>query len=185
MSSRFRTIFTMTFPPSSRSTASASSDTSARGPRRAQGSRPVAVGEWPLLGRQAPRANAPWGRGSRSRRLRAPGSCARALPEMPMLRLVDAERSVRPGECPRTDSEEQKTRWGRQGPRCECRSADRSCVRSLAWTGGLSGLDFPVGGSARRLRGREPTEFAWFPGESRSVATSRLSVFTLAQRDRI
>ena len=80
-----------------------------------------------------------------------------------MLRLVDAERSVRPGECPRTDSEEQTTRWGRQGPRCECRSADRSCVRSLAWTGGLSGLDFPVGGSARRLRGREPTEFAWFP----------------------
>jgi hypothetical protein len=28
--------------------------------------------------------------------------------------------------------------------------------------GGLSGLDFPVGESARRLRAREPTEFAWF-----------------------
>jgi hypothetical protein len=79
-----------------------------------------------------------------------------------MLLLVDAERSVRPGECPRTDSEEQKNLWGRQGPRCACRSADRSCVRSLAWMGGLSGLDFPVGESARRLRAREPTEFAWF-----------------------
>jgi hypothetical protein len=86
------------------------------------------------------RSTAPWEPGSTSHRLLAPGGCARVLPETPMLRPMDAERSVRPGACPRTDSELPKTNSRRPSPRCERRSCGRSCARSLAWASRLSGI---------------------------------------------
>jgi hypothetical protein len=65
---------------------------------------------------------------------------------------MDAERSVRPGACPHTDSELPKTNSRWPGPRCERRSFDRSCARLLALDGRLPEVAFPFGGSARRLR---------------------------------
>ena len=105
---------------------------------------------------------APWGRGSTSHRRPAPERCARGLPEMPMLTLLHAERSVRPGGCPHIGSGLQKTRWGRPGPHCEHRSCDRSCVRSLAPASRSSGVDFPCGGTAIWLGARQPTQFGSF-----------------------
>jgi hypothetical protein len=103
----------------------------------------------------------PWGPASTSHRLPAPGSCARVLPETPTLHPMDAERSGRPGEHLRTDSELQKTYSGRPSFRCERRSFDRSCVRSLAWLG-LSDTGFPGRRSALLARRLDPTEFAAF-----------------------
>jgi hypothetical protein len=93
---------------------------------------------------------------------------------------MDAERSGRPGEYPRTDSELHKTHSGRPGPRCERRSCDRSCVRSLAWVVRVSDIGFPIGGSALPGAGRDPTEFAAFrpwgpPGVLRLVASAELT----------
>ena len=102
---------------------------------------------------QAPGSTAPWEPASTSHRLPGPGSCARALPETPRLRPMDAERFGRPGEYPRTDRKLQKTHCGTPSPRCERRSCDRSCVQSLAWAGRLSDIGFPVGVGARPAGG--------------------------------
>jgi len=51
-------------------------------------------------------------RGSESRHLSAPGSCAQAPRKLPRLRLVDDERSARPGACPRSDNDSQNPSWG-------------------------------------------------------------------------
>lgn len=102
---------------------------------------------------QAPGSTAPWEPASTSHDLPGPGSCARARPETPRLRPMDAERFGRPGEHPRTDRVLQKTHCGRPSPRCERRSCDRSCVQSLAWAGRLSDIGFPVGVGARAAGG--------------------------------
>ena len=88
---------------------------------------------WPGVQSEAPRSTALWAPASAFHRLPAPASCARPVPATPRLRPMDAERSGRPGEYPRTDSELQKTQSGRPSPRCERRSCDRSCAQSLAW----------------------------------------------------
>ena len=105
---------------------------------------------------QAPGSTAPWEPASTSHRQPGPGGCARALPETPRLRPMDAGRFGRPGEYPRTDRKMQKTHCGRPSPRCERRSCDRSCVQSLAWAGRLSDIGFPVGVGALPAGGRDP-----------------------------
>jgi hypothetical protein len=118
----------------------------------------------------APGSSAAWEPVSTSHRPPGPGSCARALPETPRLRPMDAERFGRPGESPRSDRKLQKSHCGRPSPRCERRSCDRSCVQSPARAGRLSDIGFPVGVGARAAGGSDATEFAAFPA-SGSVAT--------------
>jgi hypothetical protein len=103
---------------------------------------------------QAPGSTAPRKLALTSLRLPGPGSCARARPETPRLRPMDAERFGRPGEYPRTDRKLQKTHCGRPSPGCERRSCDRSCVQSLAWA--LSDIGFPVGVGARPREAEAP-----------------------------
>ena len=83
--------------------------------------------QYPLLA--APRSSATCGWGSTSRLSPGPERSARARPQKATLPHRHAERSVRPAERLRTDSDRQKTRWRRPGPRCEYRSPGRSCVR--------------------------------------------------------
>jgi hypothetical protein len=107
--------------------------------------------------REFPSEVCPRGPASTSHRLTAPGRCARGLLETPRLRPMDAERSGRPDDYPRTDSRLQKTHCVRPSPHCEHRSSDKSCVQSLAWR--LVGTGFPISGSALPWRLRRP-EFA-------------------------
>jgi hypothetical protein len=97
----------------------------------------------------------PWRPASTSHRLPAPGSCAQVLPETPRLYPMAAERPGRPGEHLRTDSQLQKTYCGRPSFRCERRSFDRSCVRSLAWLGPQASVS-RVGGAHSRLGAETP-----------------------------
>jgi hypothetical protein len=76
---------------------------------------------------------------------------------------MDAARSVRPGACPHTDSELPKTNSRWPGPRCERRSFDRSCARSLALDGPPPGGRVPVWRKRTPAAYREAAEFASFP----------------------
>ena len=124
---------------------------------------------WPGVESEAPRSTALWEPASASHRLPAPGSCARPVPATPKLRPMDAERSGRPGEPPAPTAGCRRPSPGGQALAVSA-AAVTDHVRDR-WQGGaaLSGIGFPVGGSAlpasdrdprnlQRSRRRKPTE---------------------------
>jgi hypothetical protein len=117
----------------------------------------------------------PCGSGSTSRRLRALGRCARALPEVPVPRLVRTDRSLPLGACRRTDSDSQGAPPGRRGLGCERRSFDRPCGRLQALTSRLQAVAFPGGGSALLPQAQRGPK----------LQTFRRRHVDLARRDRI
>ena len=97
---------------------------------------------------------------------------------------MDAARSVRPGACPHTDSELPKTNSRWPGPRCERRSFDRSCARSLALDGPPPGGRVPVWRKRTPAAYREAAEFAAFP-ESIRGSWGGSPVICAAEPDRL
>jgi hypothetical protein len=95
-------------------------------------------------------------RGSESRHLSAPGRCAQAPRKMPRLRLVDDERSARPGACPRSDNDSHETRRGEPQLRSEYHSSGRSCAREPVWVCNLQAADTRPGAHALPIEAENP-----------------------------
>jgi hypothetical protein len=75
---------------------------------------------------------------------------------MPVLRLVDAERSARLGAYLRIHSASQKTRWKGPESRYEFHTSDRPCAQPLGWPYHVRAVCIPGGRGALPIGAEKP-----------------------------